>query len=251
MPASVKQHELRRWLVAASVSLAAMGGVAVLFRAPAPAEPPRTAVVAKHRVEVARPGPTDELLRQETELRDLRPLFLQTSRNAALTAPRREPGRTLFGEEARELRFAEAELHVERDLPPIVTLNGHAIAQAEPVDALGFETDLATLTGFGRKPTAESVLPARGGFVEIIALRDGTRVLADALPAATRPPTDKAWAPLEFFAAADSSGLTSQLVLTKGSRVEEVDAHFRRFLVRDFRIGLRLTPGFYRITVAP
>lgn len=251
MPASTRQDELGRWLVAALVSLATLAGVTALFRAPAPAEPQRTAVVARHAVEIARPGPTDELLRQETELRDLRPLFLQTSRNAALRAPRREPGRTLLGEEARELKFTEAELHVERDLPPIVTLGGRAMDRAEPVDALGFDTDLASVTGFGRKPTTESVLPARGGFVEIISVRDGARVLADALPAATRPPTERAWGPLEFFAAVDSSGLTSQLVLTKGSQVEEVDAHFRRFLVQDYRIGLRLTPGFYRITVAP
>lgn len=251
MPASVRPGELGRWLVAAVVSLATLAGVAGLFRAPAPAEPTRTSVAVKHAVEVARPGPADELLRQETELRDLRALFLQTSRNAALREPRREPGRTLLGEEARELKFTEAELHVERDLPPIVTLNGRTIDKAEPVDALGFDTDLASLTGFGRKPTTEPVLPARGGFVEIFALRDGARVLADALPAATRPQTEKVWGPLEFFAAVDSSGLTSQLVLTKGSRVEEVDAHFRRFLVQDFRIGLRLTPGFYQITVAP
>jgi hypothetical protein len=233
------------------VSLATIAGVALLFRAPAPAEPPRIAVVGKPAVEVARPGPTDELLRQETELRDLRPLFLPTNHNAALREPRREPGRTLLGDEPQELKFTEAELHMERDLPPIVTLNGRAIDKAEPVDALGFDTDLATLAGFGRKPAVEEALPARGGFVEIVALLDGTRVLADALPPAARPPTDKAWGPLEFFAAVDTSGLTSPLVLTDGSRVEEVDAHFRRFLTQDFRLGLRLTPGFYRITVAP
>ncbi len=208
-------------------------------------------VVGKPLVEVARPGPADELLRQETELRDLRPLFLPTNRNAGLREPRREPGRTLLGDEAQELKFTEAELHMERDLPPIVTLNGRALDKAEPVDALGFDTDLATLAGFGRKPAVEEAVSPRGGFVEIVALRDGTRVLVDVLPSANRPATDKAWGPLEFLAVVDSSGLTSPLVLTDGSRVEEVDAHFRRFLTQDFRVGRRLTPGLYRITVAP
>ena len=39
--------------------------------------------------------------------------------------------------------------------------------------------------------------------------------------------------------------------LVHGSGRGEVDAYFRTFLVRNFRLGARLPPGFFRICVGP
>ncbi len=253
MAGAVQTGEKRRWLIAATAALVVFAGLVLLFRFPAPVDPvPITAPAAgKSAVQLARPGPADELLRQETELRDPRPLFLPTSQNAALREPRREPGRTLLDDENVKLKFAEAELHVERELPPIVTLNGRAMDKAEPVDALAIDADFAAFAGFGRRAVEVTAFSARGGFVSVAGTRDGASVLGESLPPGARPSTDKAWSPVEFFAAVDATGLTMPLVVTEGSRVEEVDVHFRKFLTRDFRIGARLAPGFYRITVAP
>jgi hypothetical protein len=59
------------------------------------------------------------------------------------------------------------------------------------------------------------------------------------------------WAPLEFLATVEAAGLVAPLTLTGRSGVDEVDAFFRNYLVRTFRLGERLPPGFYRITVSP
>jgi hypothetical protein len=182
------------------------------------------------------------------ELRDLRPLFLPTARNAALPNPRLEAGQTFLDTENLETILDNAEKQVGKDLPPVVTLNGQPLEDARPVDAL---TPDLSLLGFGRSTAAIKPFSPRGGFVEVTATRDGRQVLAEPLPVTARPPGDKPWTPIEFFAVIDPVGLVSTLVVGESSRVEDVDAHFRNFLERTFRIGERLEPGFYRITVAP
>lgn len=202
-------------------------------------------------LQIARPGPADELLRQETELRDLRPLFLPTARNAALPGRRREPRPALLEHDAAKSKIAETELNLDQALPPVVTLGSRPVEKAEPIDALALEAESAALAGIGRRVVTGSEFTPRGGFVEVSSTRDGSRVFSEVLPVAARPATIRSWTPVEFFAAVDASGLASPLVVTEGSRVEEVDAHFREYLAQDFRIGLRLPPGFYRVTVAP
>jgi hypothetical protein len=113
------------------------------------------------------------------------------------------------------------------------------------------EGDTVALRGFGRSPVQVAVLPVRGGFISVVTLRTGLEVLAEALPAEASPPGGKSWEPLELLAAVDVAGLAAPLVITTSSRVENVDAHFRDFLARTFRIGARLPPGFYRIVVGP
>ncbi|MBL9200405.1 MAG: hypothetical protein JNL39_07855 [Opitutaceae bacterium] len=243
--------ERNRWIVSAVVAVGIVGGAAALFRAPAPGLPGTPRVVPLSEIEIAQPGPADELLRQQAELRDLRPLFLPTLRNAALRAPRREPSRTLLDAEARTFKTSETELHPERDLPPVGLVGGVPAGKAGPADGLGVETDLASLTGIGRRQVDVVPVSARGAVIEVLATRDGRRVMVEALPVSARPGTAKPWGPLEFLATVDAAGLSSSLVLTEGSRVDEVDTHFRRYLTETHRIGARLPPGFYRITVAP
>ena len=96
-------------------------------------------------------------------------------------------------------------------------------------------------------------MEGRAGFVEVTAASNGEKVLAEALPVAARPNSlgSKPWSPIELLAIVDTAGLASPLVITEGSRVEEVDLFFKTYLTQTFRIGARLTPGYYRITVAP
>ncbi|MBL9189491.1 MAG: hypothetical protein JNK23_18555 [Opitutaceae bacterium] len=251
---TTRTGEKRRWIVAAMVAGCMVVATTWLFRvpAPAPAEGGVTSPVGRTAaLQIARPGPADELLRQETELRDLRPLFLPTMRNAALPERRREPRQALLEDDNAKPKISETELNLDRALPSVVTLGGRPIEQAEPVDALGLDSELASFAGIGRREVMMAEFKPRGGFVEVTSTRDGSRVFSEVLPIAARPATDKLWAPIVFFAAVEASGLASPLVVTEGSRVEEVDAHFRRYLAQDFRIGLRLTPGLYRVTVAP
>src|SRR5690606_6586486 len=131
----------------------------------------------KAMVQMARPDDADLLLKAEAELRDLRPLFLPTERNAALPEPRLEPGRSVHDNELPKLTFGEAEARISRSLPPVVTLNGRPVTDATPADVLSpRESDLG-LQGFGRDAAPVPAFSPRGGYVEVTALATGERVL--------------------------------------------------------------------------
>jgi hypothetical protein len=243
-----------RWIAAAGGGVVIVAGLLLLFRLPAPVVPlsrPVEARIAKAEVQMARPDNTDLVLKAEAELRDLRPLFLPTERNAALPEPRLEPGRTFLDTESPGLTFTDADAQISRDLPPVATLDGQAVQKATPADVLGPQESRLGLRGFGRTEAVTKPFAPRGGYIEVVAMKDGGRVLAQPLPVEARPVSDKPWAPLELIAVVDAAGLVSPLAVIDGSRVDEVDSHFRTYLAREFRIGERLWPGFYRVIVAP
>jgi len=184
-------------------------------------------------------------------MRDLRPLFLPTEFNATLSEPRREPGRTILDDEAPRVGGAEAELSIGRDLPPIARLGSRPADKARGSDVLMAADNAPGLVGIGRTAGKVAAFAGRSGFVEIVAAWTGQTVLAEALPKELGPPGNKAWEPMELFAAVDASGLVAPLVVIEGSRVDEVDAHFRRTLEQRYRVGERLPPGFYRIVIGP
>jgi hypothetical protein len=138
-----------------------------------------------------------------------------------------------------------------RELPPVAMINGKPADQASALDALVSEATAGSLLGFGRNSAEVQPLGQRGGFVEVHSAATGERVLAEPLAFDAKPPSDKAWSPLEFLARITAAGLGAPLVVTTSSGVEEVDAHYRKFLAKTYRIGERLEPGFYRVIVAP
>lgn len=245
----------QRWTVATLVGAVLVVALLGLFRLP-PAQvlpPPGwadTRPVVKHSVRVATSA--DELLKDETELRDLRPLFLPTERNAMLPQLEREPGRTFLDDQTVKLTFSETNLSLARDLPPVGVLQGKPADQAGPPELLASEASAISLLGFGRNDLPLKPVEPRGGFVEVVADATGERVFATLLGPADAPPRgEKPWAPLEFRARVGAAGLAAPLVVTTSSGVEEIDAHFREFLSKTYRLGERLEPGFYRVIVAP
>ncbi len=240
-----------RWLASTAVAIGAVGSLMLLFRLPEWTPLPKP--MAKHlpSVQMARPTEADVVLKDEALIRDLRPLFLPTEFNATLPEPRREPGRSILDDEKLRSDFSDSELGLSRDLPPVATLNGKSAHKARGTDLLAAGEVGVGLVGFGRGNRAVEPLEPRGGFVEVVAVSSGRTVLAESLPVAFGPVGGKAWEPMELFAAVDTAGLASPLVVTEGSRVEEIDAHFRKVLAQTFRIGERLPPGFYRIVVGP
>jgi hypothetical protein len=243
-----------RWAIAGIGAAVGLAAVLMLFRFPAPSTAillPRAAPLPKASVRVEAPDGSDLLLKAEAELRDLKPLFLPTARNAALPEPRLEPGRTFLDNETLKLKYGEGQGDVSHGLPGTIGLGGKPFEHASLGDALGPKEVGLDLQGFGRADAKVEPMPARGGYVEVLRLKDGVRVLGEPLAVEARPPADKAWSPVEFMAVVDAAGLVSPLVVVEGSRHEEVDVHFRNYLALQFRIGERLEPGFYRITVAP
>jgi len=238
----------QRWLIAA-IAAAVVTVVLLLLIQPPRFSAPAVAS-ATRPMELRRIAATDVAPSEEAALRDLAPLFLPTIWNASgARMPQREPEKTFFDRESERFTFSEAGWNI--DLALVVTLNGKPVVAAEPRDVLAADNPADDLTGFGRSDPKFPKLGARGAVVEIVALGTGRKVLALELPAEVRPPTDSLWAPVEFLAGVDPAGLIAPLKLTTRSGVEEVDSFFRHYLASTFRLGERLTPGFYRVVVAP
>lgn len=243
----------RAWLAAVLGSAGVLGAVAVLFgfsRPPAvgPAVAPPT---VRQPLELAG-ARASELLAEEAAMRDLTPLFLPTERNAApKKLEMREPGDRFLDVQLPQLSFSDAAPPLLRSLPAPVTLNGKPVAQARPTDAAGLDAPATPLFGFGRGETEVGDLRPRGALIEIVSSNDGKQIVSDSLPPEARPATEQNWQPLEFLVVVDAAGLVDRPTLVTGSRAAEVDQHFENYLVKRYRIGDRLRPGFYRITLAP
>jgi hypothetical protein len=241
-----------RWMLSLAVAILVMAAFIALVSVPPPPVPvPAGSDAVRPAVKIARPDDTDTLLKEEAELRDLRPLFLPTERNAALPEPKLEPGRTVLDSEALKPALPESEIQLGAALPPVATIGGRPARDAGAIDALGVDIAGDGLLGFGRRDATIAPLRPRGAFVEVTAWSDGRRVRAEDLPDDARPANERPWSPLELMAVVDRAGLSAPLVVTEGSRVEEVDLHFRNYLSNSYRIGDRLSPGVYRIVIAP
>jgi hypothetical protein len=231
--------EKRRWAWAGGAGMAMAALVMALFRAPlappaaASAPPPTLGLIRLGR------GSADTLLKEQTELHDQAALFLPTELNSRPPTAERGPG-VAFASYPAKLEFPTDRLQVAlpNDMPP------------RRVDALESDPPGNPLLGIGRTDEPVTELPARGGFVEIVAAGTGAPVLSAPLPGA-HPPDGAAWQPLEFIAAVDAAGLVGPLVLTLRSDEDAVDSYFKRYLTETFRVGDRLPPGFYRIRVGP
>jgi hypothetical protein len=92
-------------------------------------------------------------------------------------------------------------------------------------------------------------LAPRAAYVEITDAETGRKVFSQPVKDAHPPASD--WKPMEFMAAVDSAGLVGPPVLTQHSDVADVDAYFGQYLSDTLRIGQRLNPGFYRVSVGP
>jgi hypothetical protein len=186
-------------------------------------------------------------------MNDLTPLFLPSDRNARLPRlPLREPGDGTLDAETAKFRYREADAGVLSNFPPAATLNGKPLSQVSEIDGLhcGDQSN-ALAPGFGRRPSQVIPFPARGGLIEVFAAGTGQLIVREQIAYNSRPAWPQAWQPLEFLAAVETGGLVSPLSLTVASRVDAVDAFFRDYLARSFKVGERLAPGFYRVVVSP
>ena len=189
-------------------------------------------------------------------LLDPAPLFLPTTHNAAQkVVDWPEPGGAFQNYRIEpKLSFPDAEPNL--GLPPPVVVPG------KPVDALPAIPPGALAAGFGRADVAIEPLAPRGASVQIVAAQTGQPALSDqvlmqveqmaAQARPPKPPSGQQWQPIEFLAAVDAAGLVGPPVIVElRSGEEEVERYFQTFLVQTLRVGERLAPGFYRISVGP
>ncbi len=187
-------------------------------------------------------GIVDPVAIRGSLLFDLTPLFLPTEFNSSRKdyVPR-PPGTTFAGFPFKK-SFADSGL--ELHLPPPVAV------PASPAEALVGDPPGAPFIGFGRNDPRSEPLSRRGAYIEIVEAGSGRRVLGQEVGDA-RPPASAPWKPMEFMAAVDPAGLVGPVVATVPSGIGEVDDYFARYLAETLRVGQRLAPGFYRISVGP
>jgi hypothetical protein len=252
------------WAAAVAVGVVAVVGVVALFRGAVTPLPARTPAGSPGRsgpagsgaaAAVAAPAPAspslqlvrvggtggDPALAEDVALFDPATLFLPTRWNSSYVVKAvSEPG-DAFGGFPPDLIFPESAPVLDLPRAPMPASPGATLADDPPG---------LPLLGFGRTPERVAPLAGRGGFVEIFDAATGRSVFAETLPEAA-PPADAPWQPMEFLAAVDPAGLVGPLIATVSSGARPVDSYFRRYLAETLRVGARLAPGFYRISVGP
>ena len=263
----------RRWAWAAGSALLVAGIFVALFSmSPPPGGAPA----------ITRPRPAIELaerreksaLDEEATLLDPTPLFQPTRWSTArqAVAPP-EPGGTFQSYRVpANWNFVETNLKLGRigtaaagdkaatpksmlaslDLPEPVAV------PAKPAEALAAGLPGPLVIGIGRTDQPVAALPHHGATVDIVAVGTGRAALppqsmaqVQGLAAESRPPDGRLWQAMEFLATVDAAGLAAPLVMTTRSGAEDVDAYFQNFVAHTLRLGERLAPGFYRISVGP
>ena len=239
----------RHWApwVWAAAGLALAARVAFIFFGQHEPEVPLPPTTNRPRVTVVTESAVGggPLVKEQIELFDQQPLSIPTAWNAgaeALPADlRRQPGER-FGLYEPRLAFA-----AER-LDPVFAPRGGAPQDSRAgLRVLGMPA--GGWGGIGRFDRPLPALPIRDAGVEVRRFAGGEVVLQAALVELDAMVREHDWAPLEFSVAVESAGLVGVPSLAVGSGVEEIDGFFGGYLVRQFRLGERLPPGFYRVTV--
>jgi len=245
----------RRWVWAAGSAVAVVCVFSLLFGLVRPPSRGTVSSVVRQTIGLDQ-SQSDSALKEGAMLLDPAPLFLPTKWNAAQkVVDWPEPGGAFQNYRIEpKLSFPDAEPNL--GLPPPVAV------PAKPLDALTVVPPGALAAGFGRADVKIEPLASRGAYVQIVAARTGQpalpqqtleqleRLAAQASP--PKPPSGQQWQPIEFLAAVDAAGLIGPPVIVElRSGEEEVARYFQNFLVQTLRVGERLVPGVYRISVGP
>ncbi len=191
----------------------------------------------------ARATAADRVLQERADYFDPAPLFIPTARNyfgGRGLPPElvRQPGQ-VFVDFGAKFQFGDGGL---------TAYGTEAAAAPESLPEVLSRANEAPFAGFGEQGGGRAPLPERGAWAEFKHLASGELRLAEAL-AVTPPRRD--FAPLEFLVVVGTAGLVGDPLLTAGSGRSEVDAFFQEQLARPQRIGERLPPGRYRVTIGP
>jgi hypothetical protein len=226
----------KAWTLVAIAGVLVLVCVAFLIRIPEPRAPAPVAAVPSV-------GFVDPVVTMGTLLRDPTPLFLPTDFNSSRKdyTPR-EPVGSFAGFDPK-FAFADAELVL--GLPPAATV------PSSPAEALSGDPPGAPYMGFDRSDVVVEPVSPRIAYVDIVNAESGRSVFAAPITDAHPPPASVPWQPMEFIAAVDAAGLVGPVVPTARSGVDDVDAYFSVYLSETLRVGQRLAPGFYRISVGP
>jgi hypothetical protein len=192
-------------------------------------------------------GGGDRVMRERAELYDPTPLFFPTEWNFGQqplpASLRRQPGQ-VFGSFEANYTFPEQNLKA---------YGTEELAVPEKLSDVLAQGNEDPFAGMGQVDVQRPALANRSGFLEVKGLAGGNTVIAEALGGLSLPRPD--FGPLEYLVAVSSAGIVGEPILnidsSWGEVDEKVDAFFRSYLVKTFRLGERLSPGRYRVLVGP
>ena len=232
----------RVWLGLALAS-AATAAWWSLMRSELPVRTGTAAKPAQPLVRLAKAGGVsgDEVLREKSELMDPTPLFFPTKWNYGqrpLQEGRlKQPGQ-VFGSFEPKLTVGEQN---------IANYGAEATPVPEKLVDVLVQGNEAPFAGMGQIDAQRSTLTVRAGYLEVREQKNGNIITAQQLSGIVIPRSD--FAPVEFLVLVGTAGLIGEPVLTNGSGWDEVDIFFRTYLVKSYRLGERLPPGQYRVSV--
>jgi hypothetical protein len=234
------------WLYVGLGMCLLVGGGVALIRFPRSSEINPSAKATNNYVGLGRLNPTDsdDVTREDAMLRDPTPLFLPTEWNAGNLV---RPPSLAMGPDTRFQNFppklTQPETGLRMAFEPMVTL------PLSPAEGLRIGERLDPYGAIGRTDQVIRAIDERFGFVEVIRANDGQQVIAKALtsmPGRTPPE----WQPMELLVGISARGLEALTVISS-SGIEEWDQFIAAFLKSTLRLGERLPPGFYRVSVGP
>lgn len=242
------------WIVAVVLAAVGASGLLLLVRIPrAPVSPPAalgpgepTGRVGAPTLGLARLNPPgrEGVIEAEAALLDPTPLFLPTKLNA--------------GSDVGPPPLQASPRGTFQRFPPKLTYPEGVVAfsfpsqrpELAPVDVLRIGSQPEIGAVLGRREVPMPPLSPRWAVVEVVRTQGGEVLLQQPLgsPGAPVPPD---WRPLEVLVGIDAAGVVGSATLAEGSGVEEWDAYVLTYLTGPFRLGQRLSPGFYRVRVGP
>ncbi len=192
----------------------------------------------------------DQMLKEQLEFSDHKPLFLPTKWNYANSEKFSVKSNELveiFGDYEPSFLSSEGvagdlvQISEEMIEDPIDALEGGDQGYAE---ALGRRDD--PIKPVSARMAAFAVYSATGGnlvFSAEVILREEVE--------GSVPIEGIWWEPLEFLLLIDVTGPVGRPLLTLGSGVEEVDDFFRSFVSFQLNLKGKLGPGYYRVLIGP
>lgn len=186
----------------------------------------------------------DVALMGELELKDPTPLFLPTRWNSGqvdrtMTAER--SAGASFGQIAPKWVFPDDENRL--NLPDGVSVPDSAIATLDRMETRLQGSELT------RRDDLNRPLPARAGFMEVVAVPSGKTVYRTALEADSIE--DAVPAPIETMLAINSGGFWVRPIVAQVVEGGAVEFDRVNLVLREARLETFLEPGFYRILLGP
>ncbi len=183
----------------------------------------------------------DAVLREKADLLDPTPLFFPTEHNFGQRPLRedrlKQPGQ-VFGSFDPKFAISSGGL----------SLYGQEVANVpEKLSDVLTSGDEAPFDGFGRYDRDRFALPVRSGFLEVRDALNGNVVINQSLAGLSMPRTDAS--PVEFLVVVSPAGMVGEPFLVSGSEWDEVDSYLRNYLIKTYRLGERLLPGSYRVSI--